>query len=96
MPVFDKDSVTAGEALTATAKYTAYSVKPITLIVALYDANGKLTSVESVSTITDASGVEREISATVTPASGDAKARAFLWNGIDTMNALAQKAQLGF
>lgn len=96
MPVFDKDAVTAGEALTATAKYTAYSVKPITLIVALYDANGKLTSVESVSTITDASGVEREISATVTPASGDAKAKAFLWNGIDTMNALAQKAQLGF
>lgn len=96
MPTFDKDSVTAGEALTATAKYTAYSVKPITLIVALYDANGKLTSVESVSTITDASGVEREISATVTPASGDAKAKAFLWNGIDTMNALAEKAQLGF
>ena len=96
MPVFDKDAVTAGEALTATAKYTAYSVKPITLIVALYDANGKLTNIQSVSTTTDASGVEREISATVTPASGEVKARAFFWSGVDTMNALAEKAQLGF
>lgn len=96
MPVFDKDAVTAGEALTATAKYTAYSVKPITLIVALYDANGKLTNVQSVSTTTDASGVERTVSTTVTPASGEVKARAFLWNGINAMNALAEKAQLGF
>ena len=96
MPVFDKDAVTAGEALTATAKYTAYSVKPITLIVALYDESGKLTNVQSVSTTTDASGVEREISATVTPASGEVKARAFFWSGVDTMNALAEKAQLGF
>ncbi len=96
MPVFDKDAVTAGEALTATAKYTAYSVQPITLIVALYDASGKLTNVQSVSTTTDASGVERTVSTTVTPASGEVKARAFFWSGVDTMNALAQKAQLGF
>lgn len=96
MPVFDKDAVTAGEALTATAKYTAYSVKPITLIVALYDESGKLTNVQSVSTTTDASGVERTVSTTVTPASGEVKARAFFWSGVDTMNALAEKAQLGF
>ena len=66
------------------------------MIVALYDANGKLTNVQSVSTTTDASGVERTVSTTVTPASGEVKARAFFWSGVDTMNALAQKAQLGF
>lgn len=96
MPVFDADSVTAGTALTATAKYTAYSAKPITLIVALYDENGHLTSVQSVSTTTDASGIERAISTAITPKTGDVKAKAFLWNGVDAMSALAQTAKLGF
>ena len=92
----DADSVTAGTALTATAKYTAYSVKPITLIVVLYDENGHLTSVQSVSTTTDASGIERAISTAITPKTGDVKAKAFLWNGVDAMSALAQTAKLGF
>ena len=95
-PVFDADVVTAGEELTATVSYTSFAEEDIYLAIALYDVDGRLTRISKVATTTDSTGEEKEISVSIIPEKGDAKAKAFIWDGVTSMKAMAVNAAIGF
>ena len=95
-PVFDADAVTVGEELTATVTYKTYVEEDVYLAIALYDASGRLTRLSKIATTTDSTGEDKEISVSIIPQTGDAKAKAFIWDGVTGMKALAENASIGF
>ena len=95
-PEFDAISVTAGELLTASVDYIATEEKSFTLVVALYNSEDKITSIQAVTTTADASGEERTLPISVTPADGDTKAKAFVWDGLNTMIPLTESTGIGY
>ena len=95
-PVFSADEVKVNELLTATVNYTSYSTEPVYLAIALYDINGRLTRISKLATTTDSTGVERTVSVSITPKTGDVKAKAFIWDSVTGMKALAENAAIGF
>ncbi len=96
VPVFSSTTVIPGTALTATAEYVGYEEQNVTLVIALYDEAGKLTGIQNIETTTDSTGTLKEISTSVTPKTGDVKAKAFLWDSMDNMHALTEAASIGF
>ena len=95
-PIFDADSVTAGEELTATVSYNSYAEEDVYLAIALYDVDGRLTRLSKIATTTDSEGEEKEISVSIIPETGDVKAKAFIWDGVTSMKAMAENAAIGF
>lgn len=96
MPVFSSSTVIPGELLNASVSYVADNEKDFVLAIALYDENGKLTAIHSAASTTDGSGSEKSFSTSVTPKDGDVMAKAFVWDGFNTMKPFAESNNIGF
>ncbi|MBO5452709.1 MAG: hypothetical protein J6A69_01955, partial [Clostridia bacterium] len=80
-PVFSKAEVKEGEEIEIDADYINYTgTDDISLIVALYGADGKMTRILEPETVNTAIGAN-ELSTKVTPVKGETKVRAFVWKG---------------
>ena len=64
------------------------------MAIALYDNAGRLTKIVRVESITDDSETEQEISVTITPKAGDAKAKAFIWDSLKNAKPITEAAVL--
>lgn len=92
-PVFDKDKLTVGEAVTATVNYQSPDEREIALIIATYDSDNRLTGITKVETVTEVDSKD-SVELTVTPKTGDAKIKAFCWNSVSGMSSLTEANEL--
>lgn len=92
-PMFDKDKLTVGEAVTATVNYQSPDERDIALIIATYDSDNRLTGITKVETVTEVKSKD-SVELTVTPKTGDAKIKAFCWNNLSGMRALSDANEL--
>ncbi len=93
-PVFNSNAVTEGTELKATASYVSNRETAYSMAIALYDNAGRLTKIVRVESITDDSETEQEISVTITPKAGDAKAKAFIWDSLKNAKPITEAAVL--
>ena len=92
-PMFDKDKLTVGEAVTATVNYQSPDERDIALIIATYDSDNRLTGITKVETVTEVDSKD-SVELTVTPKTGDAKIKAFCWNSVSGMSSLTEANEL--
>ena len=82
--------------LTATLKYVSNNTEDVYFVIALYDKDGRLTKISKQATAADSASVEKQMSASIIPQTGDVKAKAFVWDSVTGMKALAENAAIGF
>lgn len=94
VPQFTTDTITEGVDLKMTTSYVAYDSEDVTLIIALYDKDGRFVRMTKVETSAEKGEGELELS--ITPKAGEVKAKAFIWNSVSEMKPFTVIDSIGF